>query len=79
VHRCSSVVALLADYLEHKLSPEVQSRLERHLSRCDVCMRQLRTYESTVSMLHSITEDELPPELRLSLKAFLGETFRCKN
>jgi hypothetical protein len=72
-------VALLADYLEHRLSSDVQTRLERHLAKCDLCLRQLRTYESTVSMLRSITEEELPPELRLSLKAFLGETYRCKN
>jgi hypothetical protein len=71
-------VALLADYLEHRLPPDLQAGLERHLSRCQLCLRQLRSYESTVSMLRSISEEELPPELRLSLKAFLDEK-RCRN
>lgn len=78
MHRCSRVVALLADYLERRLPPDVQAGLERHLAGCDLCVRQLRSYESTVSMLRSICEEDLPPELRLSLKAFLDEK-RCRN
>ncbi|HVD93785.1 MAG TPA: hypothetical protein VNC21_15920 [Vicinamibacterales bacterium] len=34
-------------------------------------MAQLRTYESTVSLLRSLRDDELPPELRLTLKSFI--------
>jgi anti-sigma factor RsiW len=71
-------VALLADYLERRLPPDVQAGLERHIASCDLCVRQLRSYESTVSMLREISEEDLPPELRLSLKAFLDEK-RCRN
>jgi anti-sigma factor RsiW len=78
MHHCSRVVSLLVDYLEHRLPADVQQKLERHLASCDVCLRQLRTYESTISLLHSIDEDELPPELRLSLRAFLDRK-RCRN
>ena len=38
--------------------------LERHLARCPRCVTQLNTYESTVSLLRSIRDDDLPPELR---------------
>jgi hypothetical protein len=31
----------------------------------------VRTYRSTVSLLRSLHEDDLPPELRLRLRAFL--------
>lgn len=78
MERCSKVVSLLVDYLEHRLPRDVQASLERHLATCDVCLRQLRTYQSTVSLLHSIEEDDLPPELRLSLRAFLDRK-RCCN
>lgn len=76
--RCSKVVSLLVDYLEHRLPADVRASLEQHLARCEVCLRQLRTYQSTVSLLHSIREEELPPELRFSLKSFL-EDKRCRN
>jgi anti-sigma factor RsiW len=71
-------VALLADYLERRLPPDVQRGLERHLAGCDLCVRQLRSYESTVSLLREISEEDLPAELRLSLRAFLDEK-RCRN
>jgi hypothetical protein len=77
--RCSNVVSLLVDYLEHRLPRDVQERLDRHLASCEVCLKQLRTYQSTVSLLHSIGEDELPPELRLSLRAFLDRKRCCRN
>jgi anti-sigma factor RsiW len=78
MERCSKVISLLVDYLEHRLPPDVENGLDRHLASCEVCLRQLRTYQSTVSLLHSIDEDELPPELRLSLRAFLDRK-RCRN
>ncbi len=75
--RCTDIVALLADFVEHHLPPEVHGDLERHLSACPRCVAQLKTYESTVSLLRSIREDELPMELRCTLKAFLNR--HCGN
>ena len=51
--------------------------LEQHLERCPRCVTQLRTYESTVSLLRSLREDELPPELRLTVKSFIDA--KCQN
>jgi anti-sigma factor RsiW len=68
--KCCDVVRLLADYLEHQLPPAIQGELERHLQRCPRCVAQLHTYQSTVFLLRSLKE-ELPPELRLTLKAFI--------
>jgi len=70
--RCSKVVALLLDYLEERLPGRTQADLDRHLAACPRCVAFLRTYRSTVSLLHSIKEEDLPPELRTTLRAFLG-------
>ena len=74
---CGSVVTLLADYLERQLQPDIRAELEAHLQKCPRCVAQLRTYQSTVSLLRSLREDELPPELRLTLKSFLDA--KCPN
>jgi len=72
---CCRVVDLLADYLEHQLPPAVHADLERHLSRCAACVAHVRSYRSTVSLLRSLRDQDLPDELRLSLHAFLdGQT-----
>lgn len=75
--RCGNLVGLLADYVEHQLPAEVHAELEQHLARCPRCLTQLKTYESTVSLLRTIKEEDLPSELRLTLKAFVDS--RCRN
>lgn len=74
---CGSVVKLLADYLERQLPPAVRAELEAHLQKCPRCVAQLRTYESTVSMLRSLRDDDLPPDLRLTVKSFIDA--KCHN
>ena len=74
---CSSVVKLLADYLERQLHPRLREEFEAHLAKCPNCVAQLRTYESTVSMLRSLTDDDLPPDLRLRVKSFIDA--KCHN
>jgi anti-sigma factor (TIGR02949 family) len=70
---CRSVVKLLADYLERQLPPSERAQLEAHLEKCPGCVKQLRTYESTVSLLRSLSDEDLPPELRLTVKSFLND------
>ena len=75
--RCGSVVRLLADYLERQLPPDIRQELDEHLQKCPRCVTQLRTYESTVSLLRSLDDADLPPELRLTVKSFIDA--KCQN
>lgn len=77
VRSCKDLVGLLADYVEHQLPAAVHASLERHLSACPRCVAQLKTYESTISLLRTIQDRDLPPELRCTLKAFLDRN--CRN
>ena len=77
VRSCKDLVRLLADFVEHQLPPGVQASLERHLAACPRCLAQMKTYESTVTLLRTIKDDDLPPELRCTLKSFLDRN--CRN
>jgi hypothetical protein len=68
---CCNLVGFLADFLEKRLDPQTRIALEAHLQACPQCLCQLRTYESTVSLLRSLRDDELPPDLRLTVRSFL--------
>ena len=74
---CCKVVRFLAEYLEKHLKPETRSDLEAHLRKCPRCVAQLRTYESTISLLRSLKDEDLPPDLRLTVKSFLDA--KCQN
>jgi anti-sigma factor RsiW len=74
--KCPEVVALLVDYLEGRLPADTRSDLERHLAGCASCEAYVASYRSTVDLLHSLGENDLPPELHLRLRAFLDERGR---
>ena len=74
---CCKVVRFLADYFERRVDPEVRAELDAHLQKCPRCVTQLRTYESTVSLLRSLKDDDLPPDLRLTVRSFLDA--KCHN
>jgi anti-sigma factor RsiW len=74
---CGSVVKFLADYFDRQLPPKLRAELDEHLARCPRCVTQLKTYESTVSMLRSLRDEDLPPELRLTVKSFIDA--KCQN
>ena len=69
---CSKVVDVLADYLENKLPAARHRELDQHLSACDNCVAQLRTYRATISLLRELSDEDLPPELRSSVVMFLS-------
>ena len=74
---CPDIVRLLADFIEGQLPPDEHAALENHLARCSSCVTQLKTYQSTVSLLRTIREEDLPEELRWTLRAFVDR--RCNN
>jgi anti-sigma factor RsiW len=68
---CSRLVSVLMDYLEGRLSPPQRGEFEAHLAGCSRCLAFMNTYRSTVSLLGSLDDDDLPPELRVRLRAFV--------
>jgi anti-sigma factor RsiW len=75
--RCNELVGLLADFVEGRLPPDIHGELQRHLAACPRCVAQVKTYQCTVSLLRSIRDEDLPAELRSTLKAFVDKN--CNN
>lgn len=73
---CPEVIALLIDYLEGRLADDTRLELDRHLAGCRSCEAYVASYRSTVDLLHSLCEEDLPPELHLRLRAFLDKRGR---
>ena len=74
---CPRIVALLSDYIDGRLPADVRRDLEQHLGGCSECTTFVDTFRSTVAMLQSLTDQDLPEELRVRLKAFLDD--RCTS
>ena len=68
---CSKIVNLLVENLEGNLPQGMRAELDEHLSGCESCVEQLQTYRTTVSLLRTLRDDDLPSELRASVANFL--------
>jgi anti-sigma factor RsiW len=68
---CSRVVTLLVDYVEGRLPDAARLELDTHLAGCAACAAAVNSYRETVALLGSLSEDDLPRELRMRLHAFL--------
>jgi anti-sigma factor RsiW len=74
---CSSIISLLSDYLDGRLPAAVRTDLEHHIGGCSDCAAFVESFRSTVTLLKSLTDADLPEELRVRLKAFLDD--RCNS
>jgi hypothetical protein len=54
---------LLHSYLEGEFEAAQQSRIDAHLADCADCAREVRELRETVSLLHSLPDEEAPPRL----------------
>ena len=70
---CRELIALLADYLEASLAPEVVGQLDLHLRDCPPCVAYLNTYRRTRDVAAEANRVEMPDEMKRRLRAFLLE------
>jgi hypothetical protein len=68
---CKDAIAILADYLESTLSPELVEKLDEHLRDCAPCRAYLATYRETKSLAADAGRVEMPDEMKTRLREFL--------
>jgi len=68
---CDQFMAALSDYADDRLPADVRADFDRHLETCTECTAFLKTFRTTISLLQSLTEEELPPDVRMRIDAFL--------
>jgi len=68
---CKDAIAILADYLESTLSPELVEKLDEHLRDCAPCRAYLATYRETKSLAADAGRVEMPEEMKTRLREFL--------
>jgi predicted anti-sigma-YlaC factor YlaD len=69
---CREAIAILDDYLESALTPDVLEKLEEHLRVCAPCRAYLATYERTAQLAAKANRVEMPPEVKRRLRDFLS-------
>jgi len=60
-------------YLEHELSPEIQTKVEEHLAACPKCQRLLAERQAYLESIAGLPDFELPSDFTEQLMALLPE------
>jgi hypothetical protein len=70
---CARIAEVLGDYLDGTLPRDQAKLLEWHLEGCRPCIAFVNTYKGTITAANRLKEEELPPELKKRLLAFLKQ------
>jgi anti-sigma factor RsiW len=66
---CKELVEIITDYLENRLPSSERSRFEAHLAGCTGCTNYVSQMRRTITLLGSLTEEDLPPQTQQDLLA----------
>jgi anti-sigma factor RsiW len=68
---CKEAIAVLADFLDASLTPELAAELEEHLRDCAPCRAYLSTYRKTRELAARAGRAPMPAEMKSRLYRFL--------
>ena len=68
---CQQATALLVEYVNDTLAPEVMRAFQEHLRDCVDCLAFLRTYRATIRALGTVRYEDIPSALQDRLRSFL--------
>ena len=68
---CRQIAELLADYLDGSLPRHTVELIEWHLEGCSPCVGFVNTYRGTIRATGSLSEVQVPAELKNRLLAVL--------
>jgi len=69
---CRGLIAVIDDYLDGNLAPDVVTELERHLAVCEPCRAYLSTYRKTRELGARVAAVDMPEEMTMRLRALLA-------
>lgn len=68
---CRESIAMMLEYLDGQLTPELREKLEAHFSDCSPCEEFLASYKATPSICRKALANKLPESVAQKLTDFL--------
>lgn len=68
---CRDSIAMMLEYLDGQLTPELREKLEAHFSDCSPCEEFLASYKATPSICRKALANKLPESVAQKLTDFL--------
>ena len=71
--KCGDVVEQLSPFLDDELGGQERSELDKHVSSCEACAKELASLRSTVDLLHSLPRASAPAALAANVARAIRE------
>ncbi|MDO4732495.1 MAG: DUF4349 domain-containing protein, partial [Bacillota bacterium] len=77
--KCEDIRRYFSEYIDNEAPEEIASSIEKHLTACGECRRELESLRKFKAAFSSVGEEELPFDFNLRLQAALQEETQCKK
>ena len=64
---CQELIDFIDGYRDNELTTEQRTEFERHLAVCPSCVAYLKTYEQTIHLARSASNEQAPEDIPESL------------
>lgn len=72
---CKEIFALLSEYLDAELPPELCDRLTTHIQGCDPCVEFVESLRKTVELCRQYKPEVLPRPLAEQVRSDLRQAY----
>jgi hypothetical protein len=76
---CKEIADLVSNYLNNSLAGRVRRRFDEHLKICPDCVAFLKTFQKTISVIHSVRAEDMPEKMRRNILDFLQSRARGRR
>lgn len=64
---CRKIRGMLSEYIDDRLDSKKRSLVERHLSSCEACSKELESLRMTVQLLHRVPQVSVPRSFTIAV------------
>ncbi len=69
---CKECTQLIGTYLDGELNAQILSVFEQHLSSCQICRMEVKSFDKCIHMMQAVMKDVAPPDT--IRERFFGKT-----
>jgi anti-sigma factor RsiW len=70
---CRTLVELITEYLEDAVPEDLRASIDAHLAECEGCTNHLEQIRTTIRAAGHLSEEQIPPAARESLRRAFRE------
>ena len=77
--KCQKYIALMSEYLEGEMKPDIRSLWEKHFDSCGECHDFFHSFKSSVELINYLKKEKCPDKIKARLEHMIVEMAEQKS